>query len=322
MNRSGKRDDSGKPSLWTEERLETILKICRSYYEQELTYEEIEKETGISKPSISRLIREATEAKVVRITVVAPLEIRQAEQLEDSLKVDGIIRVIVAGRHGTVGEAAARHFERHGRPGATIVLDGGLTVEAFVDQLSDEAFDGLTIVPICADPPSYKVSAYELMTRLAVKIPNARCEKLPHFKKPLLKPIHDRIIEKAQQADFVFLGSGPWKRGCTASEFVQYLGFDPETMRSDNPRIACLCGYCAMDANGEPIALPDELEEMLPRALGFADLRRMAGEPQRTVALLVAGEEKSETVRCVLRARICNTLIIDSKIATALIAGR
>ena len=302
--------------------LELRLQLCDLYYNKELSYREIKEKTGWSQSTISRAIQAAKAEKLVQISIRPPLNHQQGAQVVAAFRSAGIRRVIVAGRYGTVAQAAARFFESEGRSCATVVLDGGKTVRDFVVEISDGVFDALKIIPIGADPPSYETSAYEMMTLFAFKIPNAQRGRLPNHKRPRLLPILDAIRADARQADFVFLGAGPWKPGYTASEFVKHLGFDTDEMREKHPEIECVCGYCAMNAAGEPVSLPADLEEMMPRALEFRDLQDLAGKEGCTVALLAAGAEKTDTVRTVVKAGICNTLIIDGPLAAGLLASQ
>jgi DNA-binding transcriptional regulator LsrR (DeoR family) len=302
--------------------LEKKLTICELYFNEGLSYRQIRGRTGWSEATISRAITDAKKEKIVQIAIRPPLNHQQGVQLEDEFRDKGIRRVIVASRYGTVAQAAAGFFETEGRSSMTVVVDGGKTVRDFVLELSDRIFDALTIIPIGADPPSYETSAFEIMTLFAFKIPNARRGPLPNHKRLRLIPILESIRADARQAEFVFLGAGPWKPDYTASEFVKHLGFEPAEMRSENPDIACVCGYCAMNAVGVPVALPADLEDMMPRALDFGDLQQLAKTQGRTVALLAAGTEKCDTVRTVVMAKICNTLIIDGPLAAGLLSPR
>src|SRR5262249_49496926 len=161
-------------------------------------------------------------------------------------------------------------------------------------------------IPLAADPPSYVVSAYELMTRMAVKYPaQVRCEKLPYLQGALLNGIHRKVREKARSADFVFLGVGPWDRPFTALAFVRRLGEDPEQLGRKYSEVACMCGYCALDRAGGHIPLR-EVEAKMPRALTFRQLRRLAGGDRCQVVLLAATLEKLDAVLTALRAGVCN----------------
>jgi hypothetical protein len=101
----------------------------------------------------------------------------------------------------------------------------GRTIENFVSSVDGRYLANLTVIPICADPPSYECSASELATRLSVACrAGSRCVRPPYHYSPLLKPHLGVVRDAARRADFVFLGVGPWRRNFTALEFVRHLG--------------------------------------------------------------------------------------------------
>ena len=60
----------------------------------------------------------------------------------------------------------------------------------------------------------------------------------------------------------------------------------------------------------------------MPRALTFTDLKRMARDRDRTVALLAAKQEKLDAVIAVLMSGICNTLVVDGNLGAALLQSK
>jgi DNA-binding transcriptional regulator LsrR (DeoR family) len=241
-------------------------------------------------------------------------------ELEHRVAGFGVRRVEVVGCAHSVGHAAARFFEREAKSGQTLVLDGGKTVGAFVEALASHAFERMTIIPICADPASCEIAAYELVTRVAVKYPIAgTCEKLPYWHGPHLDEIHDRIRRRARKADFVILGAGPWQRHYTALDFVKHLGLDSEAIYAKyRGRVCGVVGYCAVARDGHHVTLK-EIDERLPRSLDFDDLKRMAESNRCRCILVAAGARKVEAVTAVLAARVVNTLILDRRLATCLL---
>ena len=157
------------------------------------------------------------------------------------------------------------------------------------------------------------------MTRLSTKLPNSRPEKLPHFKGDILDEQHRRIAAAAREADFVFLGAGRFAEHQTAREFVRYLGIDPETFKKEYNNIAYMCGYCGIDCDGEEVEFRESFEERMPRALRFGDLRSMAAQPGKGVALLAKGDAKVDVVATVVKAGIINTLFLDGPLAVGLL---
>lgn len=297
---------------------EMALKAALLRYEEKRSEKEIAKALRVSNSTVSRYLNYARQIGLVHIAVSPRPNIALGKQLEGYVAGFGVSKVIVAGTSlPAVGQAAARLFEACGKRRVTAVLDGGLTLSSFVEALFPGVFEQVTIVPICADPASYPVSAYELMARMATKYPVAHCMKLPHLKGKLLEPLHRSARKAAEQADFIFLGTGPWQGGFTALNFVRHLGLNPNRLRSKYRRVAGVCGYCALDAAGKQIAMR-EVDRRLPRSLTFPQLRRMASSGC-TVAVLAASGKKLKPLLAVLMARMCNTLILDEELATVLL---
>jgi DNA-binding transcriptional regulator LsrR (DeoR family) len=307
--------------LSEKERLRALGEICK-YKNKEygtLKQKGIAEKLKLSEKEVSDIFRKGFRDGLVEITFNSPLDLELETKLRLILSSVIIRTVIVGEAEGSTGYVAARYLESEITNGKTIVLDGGLTVFDFVRELNLPKSTNLTIIPIAADPPSYKISAYELMTRLSVKLPYARGEKLPHFKGGVLDTQHQQIASKAREADFVFLGAGPCRENHTALDFVEYLGIEPRKFKADHQKIAYMCGYCGIDLNGKEVKFTKKFEDRMRRALSFEDLRTMAANPKKVVALLANGKEKVDVVATVIKAGIVNTLFLDGPLAVALL---
>lgn len=294
------------------------LEAARMYYQLNLNQKTIANQMQVSPATVSRLLGVARTAGLVRIQLFPPPNIELAEKLQQHLLRFGIQKVHVAPpSREAVSQLAARDFESRIRENSRIVLDGGLTVAGFVRALEIAFCNRATIIPLCADPPSYDVSAYELMTLMASKCVQANCKKIPYKTGKFLDPIHKKVQQEALQADYVFLGVGPWEKSFTALENVRHLNIDPEALQRQYPGVIAVCGYCALDERGELVTIP-ELDTEMPRALGFEQLKTLAlGKTELVV--LAASATKLSAIEVVLRARMCNCLVLDEELAKALL---
>jgi DNA-binding transcriptional regulator LsrR (DeoR family) len=312
--RSKKKQSGDDP-----ERVKRALAVCDLCYCRRLKQNEIAARLGISQSTVTRDLEFALDRGFVRMTLHPPPDLETAQALQKILVTEGIRRVVlIRGSASSVGQAAARFFEEHAQNQATVVLDGGWTVSFFVESLGGGEFEGCSIVPIAADPPSYEISAYDLITRMAVKFRGSVTAKLPHLRGSFLDESRAAIVEKAKRANFVFLGTGPLVPGNTALDFVQHLGLSPEEVRTCHPNVACMCGYLAFDEAGRPIPLYEKLTDRLQRALEFDDLVTLAAGDCHVV-LLASSEAKLPAVMSVIKARICNTLIVNDDLGAALL---
>jgi len=301
-------------------RIEQAIRVCELYFGQDLPQKQIAQRLAMSTASVCRLLRYARQEGLVKFTISPPLNRGDISDLERDLEEFGIHKIIVAGKTvNSVAEATARYFEDSNSSGSTVVLDGGWTVSCFVDSLTPGMFERMTLVPICADPPSYAVAAQDSVSRLALKYPEkVTCAKQPHLSSKLLAPLHKKIQRRARHANFIVLGVGPWEKGFTAYEFAKCLGLQPRSLHASYPSVVGLCGYCPLDSEGSLIRIR-ELENKMPRALTFLDIQRMSKSSCCQVVIAAASERKIAVLLAAIKARLCNTLIVDEALGSALV---
>lgn len=299
----------------------SLFSVCHYLsLEEPLSQKKVAQELDLNESKVSRLAKQARRKRFLRLVFDPPVDWSLQERLRSRLSSRGVHTVVVAETAEAVGHAAARWFEKHAKSGQAIVLDGGKTVSRFVESLARNALENMEIVPICADPASYEASAYELMTRMAMKYPvKVKCQKLPFWRSQHLDKIHKRVRACARRASFIFLGTGPWKEPFTALRFVQHLGLDHRKLeRKYHARVSAAVGYCAISSRGRHVRI-EEIDARLPRSLEFNDLRRMAAGTRCKCVLLASGAEKCQAILAVLSAGVCNTLITDRDLATKLL---
>src|SRR5205823_3469598 len=111
-------------------------------------------------------------------------------------------------------------------------------------------------------------------------------------------------------ADFLFLGTGPWRKGFTALDFVTHLGLDRSDFLAKHRSIVAMCGYLGLSRDGQQIPL-EELEKIMPRSLTFEEMQTLAASGGCRAVLLAATRNKLDPVICVIKARLCNALFLD-----------
>jgi DNA-binding transcriptional regulator LsrR (DeoR family) len=298
-----------------------LLDVAHLFYVEKRSQKEIGLLRNIHPSRVSRLVAEARKRNLVHFTLCPPTDCILAQHLQEHLSRTSVRHVTVgpAGR-SQVATVAARYFEQDvGRSGMTLALDGGFTLSSFVDALRPGRYERVTIVPIAADPPSYAASAYELMTRLSVKYPiGVSCQKPPLHMDPLLQAERRKVWAAAAKADAVMLAAGPLHTNPTALEFMRHLGLDPKRIQSGYREVEGFCGYHAVDAAGRLVRI-GELEEKMPRTLQFEQLLRLSSGTKCRTILVAATPQKAKAVLSVIRAGMCNTLVVDSDLAAALL---
>lgn len=280
-------------------------------------------------PSLTRkFLNEAIADGVFRMIFTPPLEEAVQTDLERLVGQLGFthLRSIHCVHHGqtAVAASAARRFELvieewpvEGED-PLLVLDGGNTVASFVSQIAKVGSRPLNVAAICTDPPSYSVSAFELMTQLAYRF-RGRSLKLPYGKlNPRLTSLLKEVQQKARNACFVALGVGPWEEGNTALDFVEHLGEDPTALRAKNSSVTSVGGYCCLTQDGKYVSTVDGIS-LMHRALSFEELQKMSMRENCTVAMLASGAQKARPLAAAIRSGMCNTLFLDVEAARELI---
>lgn len=141
-------NDASLASSSSRDHVELMLKVARLYYEDERTEAQIAREIGYSRPTVSRLLKEARRTGVVHITISHALE--HLQQLEGQIKERyGLkyARVAEVKPHETneqvVPRYAAALFMELCRPDSLITVSNGRAVAATVRE-----------VPVCDWPKS------------------------------------------------------------------------------------------------------------------------------------------------------------------------
>lgn len=299
------------------DRLDRLVQVCEQLYSLNRRQSDVAKALGISAAAVSRMKNEATRLGIVRTIVCPPVQVDLSRELERLMAPFGIDAVIVC--RGYPGLAAARLLEQLALKSATFVLDGGRTVRECVESFEAHGMHELTLVPLCADPASYDLSAYNLMTRLAARFPAvASCIKMPYSSTSLLAHERDRACYMARGASVILLGVGPWTHGFTALEFVRHLGIEPKAFRGQYRQVVAMCGYCGLDARASFVRMPEL--DVMPRSLTFEQLRESAVGRRCRVVLMAGGESKVRAVATAIRARVCNVLVVDRLLGVGLVS--
>jgi DNA-binding transcriptional regulator LsrR (DeoR family) len=302
-------------------RTNQALRVAELYYRDHKSQKQIASAIQVSQATVSRLLDYGRESKLVHVTIHAPVNALLSQQVLGHLQPWGVREVIVAGySRSHVGQAAADQIGEllRSRKQATLVIDGGMTIGEMITSLPRDLTTLIKVVPICADPPSYLVSAVELAAQLAAKCPFVENVKIPQFAGRALQKEHRKVQEIAAAADIVVLGVGPWKTTYTALEFIRHVGEVPQTVKQAHPDVLAVCGYCPITNRLELEHIPF-LDERMPRSLSFSQMQALAQNSRCVVMLLAHSIKKCEAVLTAVRARLCNTLVVDEDLAKAIL---
>ena len=301
-----------------------LYKIARAYYEDDATQERIAKRFGLSRPKVSRLLQQARDAGVVRISVERPeggcpdLE----RELENRFELD---EVVLAPRDRTpfldrLGAAAAVYFARMVQPGYVVGLSWGTSLRAFASELPRLDVPKVTVVQLLGGLGSLEsgVNGAELTRRVA-----ERCGGRPRIiqapgvvatravKAALLSdPEVEQALELGQRADVAVVGIG------IPRDTSALFGPDGLLTRKELDAVIgkrAVADICLRYFDAEGRAVATDLDE---RVLGI-ELPALLAIPRRVA--VAGGPEKVQAIRGALKGRLVNVLVSDEDTARALL---
>lgn len=304
-----------------------LVQAAWLYHIGQMSQEEVSRRMGLSRFKVLRLLAEARDLGLVRISIAH--ETARTLALADRLAARfGLTEVQVAPDAGdsdeaarrSVGHLAAGWLSRIGRDGAvTVGVGWGRTVAAMA-----EALTGLRNPDICF------VSLMGSMTRTSATSPFDVCARLAALTsgRALFLPapfladtpadaamiLRQRMVrealEVAQAAPHMVISVGE----CSPEALLQTSGVltaaEVAALRAAGA-VADTTGkfFCADGALADT-----DLNARAP-SVSLEDLRRS------DVLLLSAGAGKAVAARAVIRAGIVNRLIVDEALALALLEG-
>jgi len=301
-----------------------LYKVARAYYEDDLTQEQIGQRFGLSRIKISRLLRQARQEKIVRITLVMPSD--EQVEMERTLEASyGLDEVMIAqptddsptAIRAALGETAANCLLRTLRGEETVALTWGNTLLAMV-----EALQSATGAPIRDWPrmrvvqplgglgsPEAEVYSAGLVHRLARTI-GAKPHILaapgivasPVVREALLAdPQISSTLGLAARADIALMGIGcPTPQSIVMQSSI--LSVD-EFAHLQSLGVVGDIGLRFFDAEGCPVA-----HEINDRIVGLT-MEQIKALPR--VIGVAGGKEKFEVIRAALRGKLIKVLITD-----------
>lgn len=310
------------------EDLDLLTEVARMYYEKNLTQSEIAREIHTSRPTVSRLLQEAKDRRVVEIVIHYPWD-RAAmveQQLQQRFDLKDVRVLDSRGRKG--GEAlrgvallAARYLETILRDSAILGMSWGQTVYQTVQQFQADSHAGLKIVQLFgAAMPNSKIDGPELVRQFAAKC-NAEYHSIhaplyvdrPELREVLLNDQHIReTLQLATQADIIITGIGSLESPYAPSQ--TWLGYLNRSMLTSLRKKGAAGHICAhhYDIDGHILDID------LHKGIVGAPLSVLHNTPQ--VIGVASGEAKARAILGALNGKHINVLITDDTTAVKVLA--
>jgi len=304
-----------------------LSKVSTLYYLRDQTQQEIAERIGLSRPAVSRLLRDAQAHGIVQITISPPegLHLDLETRLEERFGLN-VARVVPV-ETGTsaelirrqIGATAAGFLARSVQPGETIGLAWGTTLSAMVQAMAPLATENVHVVQTLGGigPPSAEAYAAGLARRLAqllgaapIIFPTPGVVATAEVRNVLHEDPHvQAALKHFDTLDTVYVGIGAIGTNPVLNDGNS---LPPDTYAE--LVAAGAVGDIALrffDASGAPVhtSLDD-------RILGIT--AEQLHKVPRVVAV-AGGPEKVEAILAALKSKMVDVLITDRDTAEALV---
>ncbi|MDZ7720245.1 MAG: sugar-binding transcriptional regulator [Balneolaceae bacterium] len=154
-----------------------ISKISSMYYEQDYNQQEIADRLHLSRPKVSRMLKQARQQGIVQITIATPnsnfVELEHA--LEEKFGLKEVVLVESDSEMSAdmikrqIGAAASNYLNRTAQKDDVIGVTWGTTLQAMVDSMQPKPVENLHIVQALGGvgPPEAKAHATDISRRLS-----------------------------------------------------------------------------------------------------------------------------------------------------------
>jgi len=303
------------------ENLRITLKVCRLYYEDNLSQKEISAKLGISRPQISRILSYAKENHIVTININNPYS--NESVLEEKLvKIYGLTDAIVINTDGVknteqsmaFAEKAANDLESFFFDGNHVGVMSGKTVSNIVQNIRWNNKRNLEFIPLVGGigPVMGSFHANVIAALWAqITMGNSAVLNVPFIVKnekscEILKrePEIENILKKGSLCDVALVGIGQIDVESTTAQAGALDSSDIKVLKAQGAMASVCNSY--LDKNGKLIKA-----SIMKRSIGVS-LDQMKG--CRIIAA-ARGISKTKAIDAALRSGYIDVLITDTETA-------
>lgn len=305
-----------------------LSKVSSMYYDQNYNQQEIANRLHLSRPKVSRLLKEAREVGIVQITVASPNDsfVDLEKSLEEKYALQEVLIVEVDGGASNniikrqIGSAGANYLHRTISAGDTIGMTWGTTLQSMVENMPPKSIDTIHVVQALGGvgPPEAKAHASDISRRLS-QLFKSRLTLLPapgivgsiQAKEVLLSDRRVKgALETFSEVDTLYVGLGALKTNPVLNKSSKDISSDlqDEIIHSDAVGDIALRFF---DTHGKEV---DSGLKDLVIGITIEELKHI-----ETVVGIAAGKGKEEVICGALNGKLIDVLITDNQIAKELL---
>ncbi|MDA7025435.1 sugar-binding transcriptional regulator [Bacillus sp. CLL-7-23] len=137
-----------------------LIKICKMYYEEDMTQSQIAKATGIYRTTVGRMLKKAREEGIVKITIDDHVgayydmerELEQLLGLKEVYICETISQQTAAEKKKSVGKGGAAILKRVIKDGDTVGFAWGTTMAGMIGEFHGAKKRNASFVPLVGGP--------------------------------------------------------------------------------------------------------------------------------------------------------------------------
>lgn len=304
-----------------------MLKACHLYYDEDLRQEDIARRLGISRPTVSRLLKDAKTLGVVKIQIISPFVNDYSDlekRLEDQFKLKYVVVVDDKDdnlqQNAEVAKGAAAYLAQHLRDNDIVGLSMGTTLQAIPQNLEGTKAKNLTFVPLIGGIGRVEIEIHP--NRIVTETAEACGGKyiLLHAPALLSNPATleslkeeaaiKSILSLIERVNVAVVGIGRPLHGSSTMNSTGYFSTSDFEEMKQGHAVGDICMQVFDEqGNGEPFSANK-------RVLGISlnQLRNI-----ENVVAVAGGQHKVESIRAAIKGQYVNILVTNHSNAIALL---
>lgn len=298
-----------------------MLLAANLYYKEKLSQQEIAQQLNISRPWVSKLLKRAEEAGIVRIEILSPYT--GHTELEQALceKYDLKHCAIAQGKDPALdrsAQAAADFFLSVLRTEDTVGVGWGTSVSRLIDHVEPRTFPNVRIVPLAGSfgntishfPNFSAMRLSEILGGEACVLHTpALCASEEEYALLTNNEATRTALYRAEHADILLLGIGAFADS-VSPQYGVFGEADIQALRDQQAIGDVALQY--LNSKGQPIDIE------ATRRLIKADIFKSSANARISIGI-AAGLQKAHTIDAALKLQLVNALFTNEETALALL---
>lgn len=300
------------------------LKAAKYYYNENLTQQEIADRLYLSRPTVSKMLKEAKEEGIVQFKIVDIKNKCHMFELEEKLMNKFNLKNVIVAEYDDdydnlkdkIGKAAASYFEDVVKSNMKIGISWGTTLKAMVQNLDFNS--NVKDIELVSMVGGSRNLLTDIQANILIENILNKYDGKGYFlyapaivdNEAIGENLKDNqetkeILQKSREVDVAFVGIGPEIEKSTLKETGYFNEEEIEKLKEHNS-VGDIC-WRFFDKNGNMAN-----EEMDKRTIGVSlkSLKEM-----ETVVGVAGGEEKIDSILASLKGEFLDVLITDENTA-------